>query len=313
MLLATVRRLGSAVLLMTAACTHSGSGDAGSSDAGARFAPVPPAAPTPAPEPRIHVTRSGLRLAGRDVGLVGSTLPGGATAGPLRELARALGPDEPALVVADADADARSVRDLVLALGALDLPQARVRLQLAGAPQAVGLATPPCSGAGLIMAPLGGAITPGPGLGGLGLAGLAGSAHAPPPPPDARLAPTAAPPPPPPDPGGVRPCAGPPRHLPQQTEVRLTPNGVAVTIDGTSVATGCHEMGRGVTVPRTEGMLAELQVCLRRLRDIQGADAPRDVRFTALPGVRFADLWGALTTARTGADGKEMFPEASVY
>ncbi len=90
-----------------------------------------------------------------------------------------------------------------------------------------------------------------------------------------------------------------------------TTQGVALTTSTGNIATGCNDVGSGVTVPKVnqEYDLRSLTACAKRLKNASPSfKEETQVTITANPGIEYKTVIDVMDALRGDADG-EIFPD----
>jgi biopolymer transport protein TolR len=100
--------------------------------------------------------------------------------------------------------------------------------------------------------------------------------------------------------------------------VFITDKGIAFKTSGGSIATGCENVGGGLTIPARESPpadespydLAAITTCARKLKSARPEfDEETQVTITANPGIEYQHIINVLDALRVDEKG-ELFPEA---
>lgn len=100
--------------------------------------------------------------------------------------------------------------------------------------------------------------------------------------------------------------------------VFITAKGIAFKTSGGSIATGCDNVGGGITIPGKENVpadespydLAAVTLCARKLKSARPEfEEESQVTITANPGIEYQQVISVLDALRVDEKG-ELFPEA---
>jgi biopolymer transport protein TolR len=91
----------------------------------------------------------------------------------------------------------------------------------------------------------------------------------------------------------------------------ITTDGVSLKTSGGNIATGCTDVGSGLTVPKANGEydLKGLTVCAKRLKSSNVAfKEETQVTITANPGIEFKTIIDVMDSLRSDTE-EELFPD----
>lgn len=92
----------------------------------------------------------------------------------------------------------------------------------------------------------------------------------------------------------------------------VTGQGVSLKTSSGNIATGCNDVGAGVTVPKKgdEHDYASLTACAKRLKKARPEfEDETQVTITANPGVEYKVIIDVMDALRRDPEGNELFPE----
>jgi len=91
----------------------------------------------------------------------------------------------------------------------------------------------------------------------------------------------------------------------------ITTGGVSLKTAGGNIATGCQDVGAGITVPNVQDQVdyKTLTACAKRLKDANPAfKEETQVTITANPGTEYATVIGVMDALRADSQ-EELFPD----